>query len=259
MKRALAFIFAIFILQACTCNFYDLITYFETGMYPDHCDELYFYPSTVAANGDVIFSWHSYSAMHDFQVIVSKMLPQGGYALYRNDDYTGDSVQVAINWDELGTDTIRADVSTRVETIAGSNYCDTFTTFRRVLPPDSTNSALDCSQLVLTSPQGLPQGEVTFYWNAVDNAANYQLNIYSAGTKLAGWEVAAPTTNLLANVSDGAIHGQNPFTIELIAESADGWQCARSYTMDREAAPPVSAPPAQEAPDCEEDPQQSGC
>jgi hypothetical protein len=105
---------------------------------------------------------------------------------------------------------------------------------------NNPQAALDCSMVRLTSPRGgLPNGRVTFYWDPVPWAASYRLTISSASTVLATWEAVPPATNLLADVSENAIGGANPFVVELEVKDSNGNHCSDIVVQDREAAAPA--------------------
>jgi hypothetical protein len=255
MKRVFVFMAIVFVLQACVCSYADMLTFLETGVYPVHCEDLYFYPEALSSDDDLILSWNSNSYMQEFYLLVQT---SNGSSISENSQYRSNSIQIPIDWDKLNSDEINAMIRVNIDTIVGVKSCEATLNFtsddlrslanstnstNSTNPSNSSNStnsangSLNCTQLVLTSPQGLPQGNVTFYWNTVDNALSYQINIYSGETKLAGWEVAAPVTNLTTNVSTQAIQGQNPLEIELIVKASNGRQCSETYVMDREAAP----------------------
>jgi hypothetical protein len=123
-------------------------------------------------------------------------------------------------------------------------------------------SSMNCSNIHLSSPRGgLPNGLVTVYWDVLEGATKYRVNLYSGGVQIGTWEVFAPATNLQANVSEAAVGGSNPLELELIASDAYGYTCRDSVVQNREAAPaqaaPIVAPSA--TPTCIEKPTASYC
>lgn len=123
---------------------------------------------------------------------------------------------------------------------------------------------MNCSQVSLTSPRGgLPDGVVTFYWDALAGAVNYRINVYSGAVRIATFEAASPATNLTADVGFNAIGGANPFEVELLAFDANGNYCRDYVVQDREwhvnNPPPPENPPAVSTPTCEENPYAEYC
>lgn len=123
-------------------------------------------------------------------------------------------------------------------------------------------TTLNCNFLALTSPlDGLPNGMATFYWNPLPNATGYRINVYdSGGALLASFNAEGANTNLLADISSGAIGGQFELRIELVAIGANGASCSRSVNLLRAAsgggggASGGGAPGAVATPTCSEDP-----
>lgn len=116
--------------------------------------------------------------------------------------------------------------------LALSNQSEPETVQTNILPPVGMN----CDNLRLTSPlDGLPNGPVTFYWDALPNAASYRINVFGEGAFLAGFEAAGDQTNLNADVSWNAIGGQFVLNVEFVATDANGNTCSKSYVLSREA------------------------
>jgi hypothetical protein len=132
--------------------------------------------------------------------------------------------------------------------------------------PNTNNQVVSnmiCSNLRLTSPLGgLPNGLVMVYWDALEGATKYQLNLYTAGrTRIGSWEVAVPATNLQVDVSEASVGGTNPLRLELVAFDAYGYTCTDFADQNREAAPPqapVNTVPSA-TPTCIEEPSASYC
>jgi hypothetical protein len=94
---------------------------------------------------------------------------------------------------------------------------------------------LNCNTLVLTSPSGLPNGTTTFYWDGVQGAVAYRINIYdNNGNYLTTFDSQGATTNLTADVSWGAIGGQYDLQVEIVAFGG-GTSCSRTFNIQREA------------------------
>lgn len=118
----------------------------------------------------------------------------------------------------------------------------------------STGPVLNCDNLRLTSPLGgLPNGLATFYWDALENAMHYRINLYASGVQLASFDAVSGQTNLDADVSTTAVGGGQALQVELVAISANGEQCAQSTTIQREWSapppPPADQPLVQVTPD----------
>ncbi len=127
------------------------------------------------------------------------------------------------------------------------------------LPP-----ALNCGNLRLTSPLGgLPNGKATFYWDALENAVSYRINLYASGVLLAGFDSPNGQTSLEADVSTNAVGGGQTLQVELIATAANGEQCSQLVAIQREWSPPppppANAPPVQPTPTCDEKPDADYC
>lgn len=140
--------------------------------------------------------------------------------------------------------------------------------FPLLVSDTTTNSGLppgmNCSLARLTSPRGgLPDGQVTFYWDALAGAVSYQINVYSGGVRLATFAAPSPATNLTADVGFNAIGGENPFEVELIAYDVNGYTCTDKVVQDREwhvnNPPPPENPPIVSTPTCEENPYAEYC
>ncbi len=101
-----------------------------------------------------------------------------------------------------------------------------------VAPP----SSLACDSLRLTAPlDGLPNGGTTFYWDPLPNATGYNISLFDGGSYLAGYNAGAGSTNLGADVSQGAIGGGFSITIVLSASGPNGQTCSTSATVFRAA------------------------
>jgi hypothetical protein len=128
-------------------------------------------------------------------------------------------------------------------------------------PPGGTT----CGDFRLTSPlDGLPFGNVTFYWNPAPGATAYRLNIYRErdrgfinGPLLASYTVPAPRTSLLVNVGlPLSAHGiwfsweVHAFAGEQVICSAPRWSLWRGPgpTPAAEIIPSSTPTPV---PDCE--------
>lgn len=103
---------------------------------------------------------------------------------------------------------------------------------------------LDCANLRLTSPLGgMANGFQTFYWDALEGAVAYRLNIYDDANSAVLVSVdAGNSLNTSLDVSQAAIGGETPLTVELLAFDANGNSCSQRYEIGREAAPPQIAP-----------------
>jgi hypothetical protein len=111
-------------------------------------------------------------------------------------------------------------------------------------------SSIDCSPFKLTSPLGgLPNGLATFYWNPLPNAQRYEIIVINADNNqsLATFTAGGSATNLVADVSTGAIGGQ--FNMRVVARVYvnNVVVCSQEYTMQREAKP-VNPPSASRTP-----------
>ena len=123
-------------------------------------------------------------------------------------------------------------------------------------------AGMNCDNLRLTSPlDGLPNGDVTFYWDTLPGATSYRINVFGEGAFLAGYDATGDQTNLTTNVSQGTIGGQFILTVELIAADANGNTCSKSYVLQREAPRDTggSDPEPEPTPTCEENPYASYC
>jgi hypothetical protein len=154
------------------------------------------------------------------------------------------------------------------------------TTVPPVLPNPGQNNivaptGLNCNSLQLTSPlSGLPNGAVTFYWNALPGAVSYRINLYdNSGNFLASFDSQPGATSLSADVSWGAIGGQYDIQVELVAFGG-GTSCRKTITIPREAPAggvpnnggggngggnTGGAPAATATPTCQQDPAQNWC
>jgi hypothetical protein len=131
-----------------------------------------------------------------------------------------------------------------------------------VAPP----SSMACDFLRLTAPlDGLPNGGTTFYWDPIPNATGYNISLFDGGSYLAGYNAPAGSTNLGADVSQGAIGGGYSITIVLTATGPNGQTCTTGATVFR-AAPdggsqnndsnnaPSQPVPTEEVDDCVQNP-----
>jgi len=121
---------------------------------------------------------------------------------------------------------------------------------------------MNCTLARLTSPRGgLPDGQVTFYWDALAGALNYRINVYSGGVRLATFDTPASSTNLTADVGFNAIGGENPFEVELVAYDVNGDTCTDKVVQDREwhVNNPPENPPIVSTLTCEENPYADYC
>lgn len=101
-----------------------------------------------------------------------------------------------------------------------------------VAPP----SQMVCDLLRLTAPlDGLPNGGTTFYWDPLPFATGYNISLFDGGSYLAGYNAPAGSTNLGADVSQGAIGGGFSITIVLTASGPNGSTCTTSATVFRAA------------------------
>ncbi len=101
-----------------------------------------------------------------------------------------------------------------------------------VAPP----AGMLCDRLRLTAPlDGLPNGGTTFYWDPLPNATGYNISLFDGGSYLAGYNAGPGSTNLSADVSQGAIGGAYSITIVLSASGANGETCTTSATVFRAA------------------------
>jgi hypothetical protein len=118
---------------------------------------------------------------------------------------------------------------------------------------------MNCADLALTAPLGgMANGFERFYWNDLEGATSYRLNLYYAGVLLRSVDADGDTTMAEIDVSRNAIGGDTPLTVELLAFDAAGNQCSQTYSIAREAAPPQVAPPTA-TPTCAEDPDRDNC
>jgi len=117
-----------------------------------------------------------------------------------------------------------------------------------LIPPTPTRSPpvarADCESFRATSPRdGLPNGVVTFYWDAAPGATDYRIVIFNETQQQVGmYSVAAPATTVSADVSQGAIGGGISFTYEVQALVNGQAVCRSSVTLLRES--PNVPPPA---------------
>lgn len=101
-----------------------------------------------------------------------------------------------------------------------------------VAPP----SSMACDALRLTAPlDGLPNGGTTFYWDPIPSATGYNISLFDGGSYLAGYNAPAGSTNLGADVSQGAIGGGYSITIVLTATGPNGQTCTTGATVFRAA------------------------
>src|SRR5690606_140607 len=128
-------------------------------------------------------------------------------------------------------------------------------------PPAPPVTGLDCTNFRLTSPRdGLANGAVTFFWDSLEGATSYRINIYDEyGGHLAGFDAGADQTNLTADVSWNAIGGQFGFEVELIATDERGNTCQDAVSMQREAPPAPAQPLPTATLTCQQDPFANYC
>lgn len=105
-------------------------------------------------------------------------------------------------------------------------------------------NTVNCQTFRATSPlDGLPNGVVTFFWDAAPGAQRYTLRIFNdASSQVASVDIAAPTTSATVDVGQAAIGGGITFTYEILAISDDVAVCQASVTLLRES---LSVPPSQ--------------
>lgn len=284
---------AMVLLQACTCsgilNVIDTIgtelglgavlqfSYFWDAA--QNCDSLVISPAINNADGSYTFTW-SYHINPGPYTTIRPDITNFYFAIYNGETLLSDTVTLIENWknaDPNPSVTLDIDwaalgnpnsLQAYVHVFwsidpTGAYKCPTYLNFSQPTPPSPPPPSFICENLRLTSPLGgLPNGWATFYWDTLENAVSYRINVYSAGNYLMSFEAAAPNTNLQGDVSQGAIGGESPLTVEIIAFAADGRQCSQSYTIAREAAPsqlppPVAPPPeaTEKAIDCDAQPE----
>ena len=128
-------------------------------------------------------------------------------------------------------------------------------------PPAPPVTGLDCTNFRLASPRGgLANGAVTFFWDRLEGATSYRINIYDEyGGHLAGFDAGADQTNLTADVSWNTIGGQFGFEVELIATDERGDTCRDAVSMQREAPPAPAQPLPTATLTCQQDPFANYC
>ncbi len=92
----------------------------------------------------------------------------------------------------------------------------TGTPFLNPLPP--MPPAVNCAPLLLTSPDGLPNGVATFYWNPVTGAGiTYQIAVLDEARNLLALFNAGNTTSFSGDVSTASIGGGFQLFVQLTA------------------------------------------
>lgn len=105
------------------------------------------------------------------------------------------------------------------------------------MPPQPMN----CSLLRLTSPlDGLPDGEVIFYWDPIPGSHKYRIRVYDAATDALLYTLIDTTglSSTRADVSQAAIGGgyQLRVTIEASStSSSNDFSCLDSHLINRAA------------------------
>jgi hypothetical protein len=219
------------------------------------CSSFAFTSFSHDANGWFSLQWmssfapsYSLKIWHEDALIWEAAFVAGGAA----------SHSTRINWSQLeGADTVEFEflaIGLQGDTCVLSGSVD------RPTPPVPT---MICANLRLTAPLGgMANGFETFYWDALNGAVSYHLNIYDAANSpvLVSMD-AGSNLNIPLNVSQAAIGGESPLLVELVAFDAYGNTCTTAYEIAREAAP-AQIPPQVEpetTPDCEADPAQANC
>lgn len=187
------------------------------------------------ANGVVNLSWPSFTNefvstsyhlefRHDGELIEQARFDNGNESSY----------ETRIDWSSIaGGNTIEIKLKVFLNGIVN---CEASETITRPRPPAPS---LLCADLRLTSPLGgMANGFETFYWDALNGAVSYRLNIYDDGNSGALVTVdAGNALNTSLDVSQAAIGGETPLTVEIVAFDANGNRCSQRYEIGREAAP----------------------
>ncbi len=81
------------------------------------------------------------------------------------------------------------------------------------------NGSLNCARFRPTSPLGgMPNGDAAFFWDGVQGASSYRVNIYNdGGAQVVSLETSSSNTTISINTSAAAIGGGSNFSWEVVA------------------------------------------
>jgi hypothetical protein len=234
LYRILGFVLIFVFLQAQTCD--QVLNRFGWDTNLD-CSLVQITSLTQDANGNVSIRWSNWGDEFRIRLFYERGLIFQDYYFYPSD-----SASFRIDWQSLQGSSNEVSLELDARNQGSSHPCTISRSLQRPVPATPSPSMV-CDNLRLTSPLGgLANGEVTFYWDALEGAVGYHINIYDRGVSLAGWDAPTGQTNLVGNVSSAAIGGESPLTVELIASDNAGNTCSQRYEIAREAAPAQAAP-----------------
>ncbi|MFN8378168.1 MAG: hypothetical protein U0452_05805 [Anaerolineae bacterium] len=100
----------------------------------------------------------------------------------------------------------------------------------------SSSPGANCSVFRLTSPlDGLANGPVTFYWDALPGATGYRLTVYDGGNSLGVFTTDGGQTSMTVDVSSAALGGGFSLGVNLEAMVGFAAACADSHVILRAA------------------------
>lgn len=206
-------------------------------------------------DGIVAASWASVGEFYAFDVYY-----EGRIVASYEYDYPVDNAVFRIDWLNLRG---ASDQVTLVYSVS-SFYTPEPCTITRILERPAGLEpvpTLVCANLRLTSPLGgMANGLQTFYWDALDGAVSYRVNIYDNADSPALVSVdAGSSLNTSIDVNQTTMGGETPLLVELVAADANGNTCTQRYEIAREAAAPVDPVLPEPTPSCIEEPAAPYC
>jgi hypothetical protein len=104
-----------------------------------------------------------------------------------------------------------------------------------------------CGNFSIAAPRdGFPYGQAMLYWNPSPSATGYRVLFFNEKSELvASYEVAAPATNLVVDMTNNGVGPGLQFTWRLEALFDGQPFCQDQVTLYRETPPPFEPPPAQ--------------
>ena len=253
LYRTIGLVVIFFFLQGQSCE--PLLLEIFGFDNPDEvdCSEVQITSFTQDANGNVSMTWNGLGEEYEINVSYQDTLIASYYVRYPST-----ILEFQIDWASLQGSSNSVEIELIVDSFYTSGDCRLYRTLER---PNTVANSMNCANLRLTSPlAGMANGLQTFYWDALDGAVNYRINIYEnneSPAPLIGLD-AGNVTNLTMDVSVAAIGGETPLVVELLANDSLGNACTQRYEIAREAAAPQSAP-STATPTCAQDPSASYC